>query len=252
MIHAMLITISYSTNVMHKIKHFFSLLNSTPVAIILAAVILGASHLGYGYVISQGGAKAPQVLFKGDAISEKDLPVGDTKSKVVFLEYSDTECPFCAQLNPTIKQLKAEYASKVAFAYRYFPLTQIHPNSFEESRSVHCVGKELGALKKEEYVDALFDYKLGRKNMTLPQGMKESLAKKVGVNQTTYGTCMTSEESSNVVNASIQEGIRGGVQGTPASYVLVKGKTGYEVVSFIDGARPYEYFKAVLDDALTR
>jgi hypothetical protein len=43
-----------------------------------------------------------------------------------------------------------------------------------------------------------------------------------------------------------------GVQGTPATFVLQKTRKGYEVISMIDGARPYEYFKAVIDDALAR
>lgn len=238
---------------MYKIKHFFhSLQLTTPLAIILAAIILGVSHVVYGAILASGSQKPATTYFTGRSIDESDLLTGDTTSDVVVVEYSDTECPFCAQLSPTIKKLKAEYSSKVAFAYRYFPLTQIHPHAFEESRAIYCVGKNLGAAKRQEYISAIFDYKYDRKNMVFPEGQKELLAKNIGVNQEAFNACMRSEESSSAVNASIEDGVAAGVQGTPASFVLVRHKNTYEVVALVDGARPYEYFKAVIEEALAR
>ena len=241
---------------MQKIKHLFKSLFqkfhfTTPVAIIIGAIILGASHIGYGLVASSGSA-SPTTAFKGRAIDESDLETGNLKSKVLLVEYSDTECPFCAQVHPTLKQIKEEYGSKLGFVYRYFPLTQIHPHAFEEARAVFCVGKELGAKKRQDYIDTIFDTKLEAKNMVLPNGGKEALAKNIGVNEATFRSCMSGQESSDAINASTQDGIAAGVQGTPATFVLLKTRKGYEVVSMIDGARPYEYFKAVIDDALAR
>jgi hypothetical protein len=62
---------------MQKIKHLFKslfqkLYTSTPVAIIIGAIILGASHVGYGMVMSKGQA-SPTTAFKGRAIDESDL-----------------------------------------------------------------------------------------------------------------------------------------------------------------------------------
>ncbi len=242
---------------MQKIKHlikntFQKLRLTTPSAIIIAAVILGASHVGYGYLLSTGTQKSPATSFKGRALDESDLMTGNTKSKVILVEYSDTECPYCAQLYPTIKKIQAEYGEKIGYVYRYFPLTQIHPDAFEEARAIYCVGKELGAVKRQNYIDSIFAYKWEKQNMVLPKGKKESLAKDSGVNESSFKACMQDAASSAVINASMQDGVAAGVQGTPASFVLIKTRKGYETVSLIDGARPYEYFKAILDDALAR
>ena len=238
---------------MQKIKHLFSRIHfTTPVAIIVAALILAASHVAYGLIVAKSAPTGPVTMFNGRAIDDTDLVTGNVKSKVFLVEYSDTECPFCAQLHPTIKKIQDEYASKIGFVYRYFPLTQIHPHSFEESRAVYCVGKNLGAAKRESYINSMFEYKLSKKNMVLPDGGKEGMAREQGVDVAAFNACMQAQESSDAVNASIQDGIAAGVQGTPASFVLIKGKKGYEVVSLVDGARPYEYFKAVIDDALAR
>jgi protein-disulfide isomerase len=206
---------------MQKIKHLFKslfqkLYTSTPVAIIIGAIILGASHVGYGMVMSKGQA-SPTTAFKGRAIDESDLATGNVKSKVILVEYSDTECPFCAQVHPTLKQIKEEYDSKLGFVYRYFPLTQIHPHAFEEARAVFCVGKELGAKKRQDYIDSIFDTKINAKNMVLQNGQKELLAKNIGVNEATFKSCMSNQESNDAINASIQDGIAAGVQGTPAT-----------------------------------
>ena len=239
---------------MNKIKHFFKQLSqmSTPAAIILAAIILAVSHVGYGFVLSNNAPASPTTAFKGRAIDATDLAVGKKDAKVILVEYSDTECPFCAQVHPTIKKLKEEYASKIGFVYRYFPLTQIHKGAFEEARAVYCVGKASGGEKLQSYVDTMFTYKLSKQNMVLPAGMKESMARDTGVDQAAFASCMQSQESEDAIDASIQEGIAAGVQGTPASFVLLKTRKGYEVVSMVDGARPYEFFKAVVDDALAR
>ncbi len=245
--------VHYSINDMQKIKHLFSKIKfTTPVAIVFAAVILAASHIGYGFVISNAAPATPTTAFKGRAIDESDLATGNEKAKIFLVEYSDTECPFCAQLYPTIKQIHETYGDKIGFVYRYFPLTQIHPNSFEESRSVYCVGKELGNEKRQQYIDQMFEYKWSKKNMTLPKGQKEQMAMQIGVNAQTYSTCMQSNESKNAIDASIQDGIAAGVQGTPASFILLKTKKGYETISLVDGARPYEFFKTIIDGALAR
>jgi protein-disulfide isomerase len=238
---------------MQKIKHLFSAFQlTTPAAIILAAIILAASHVAYGVILAKGTSASPVTLFKGRSIDESDLVTGNVKSSVVLVEYSDSECPFCAQLHPTIKKIQDEYASKIGFVYRYFPLTQIHPNSFEEARAIACVGKSADATKRQTYIDQMFAYKFQKQNMTLAKGQKELMAKGVGVNEAQFNECMQSQESYDAINASIQDGIAAGVQGTPATFVLIKNKKGYEVISLVDGARPYEYFKAVIDDALAR
>jgi protein-disulfide isomerase len=222
---------------------------TTPVAIIIAAIILGSSHIAYGLLSAPTEAKE---LFKGRMIDQTDLATGNTNSKVVVLEYLDTECYYCGQLFPTMSKIREEYAGKVTFVYRYFPLTEIHPHAFDEARAVYCVGKSLGAKKREDYINELFTYKLSKKNMVLPDGGKEAIAKNVGMNEKDLTTCMADTETANVINASREDGIGAGVEGTPATFILVKTRKGYELVTKVDGARQYEYIKAAIEEALAR
>lgn len=203
-------------------------------------------------ILSKKATTAALEVFKGRPIDTTDLVTGKKNSDVIVVEYSDTECPFCAQLHPTMEKLKKEYGSKVAFVYRYFPLTQIHKDAFDEARAVYCVGKIAGGEKRMDYINEMFTYKIGKQNMVLPKGGRESLAKNIGVDETAFGSCMKSQEPGDAVNRGTQDGIAAGVEGTPATFILVKNDDRYEVVSLVGGARPYEYFKAVIEEALSK
>jgi predicted DsbA family dithiol-disulfide isomerase len=63
---------------------------------------------------------------------------------------------------------------------------------------------------------------------------------------------MKNDDTEKIVLNSINDGITAGVQGTPSTFVLLKTRKGYETVSMVDGARPYEFFKAVVEEALSR
>jgi protein-disulfide isomerase len=235
----------------HHHKKSFTL--TTPIAIIIASVVIAFGLLGYGFITTTGGSNsAPSKLFTGKAIDSSDFLDGNEKSKVILVEYSDPECPFCAAVHPTIKQLRTEYAKKIAYTYRYFPLTQIHPHAFDESRAIFCAGNTGGSKKFFEYIDALFGYKVNNKTTQLPATGKEDIARSVGLDIPSFTACMGKQDAATAVNASMNDGVAAGVQGTPASFILVKTRKGYEVVSMVDGARPYEYFKTVIDEALAR
>ncbi len=225
---------------------------STPLAIIIAAIILGASHVGYGFVSGgTGGSQAVKTMFKGKAI-EGDFVEGKENAKVVIVEYSDAECPFCIQVSPTIKKLRTEYSGKVAFVYRHFPLTQIHKNAFDEARAISCAGVVGGKDKYYAYADALFDYKMSKQTATLPKTGKEDLAKTVGLNEAEFSSCIKDNRTAQTVTDQANDGVTAGVQGTPSTFVLVKTRKGYEQVAMIDGARQYEFFKAAVEEALAR
>jgi protein-disulfide isomerase len=229
-----------------------SLASSTPKAIIVAAFLLGASHIAYAYITQNGGPETPVTFFTGKPIDDKDYVEGNAKSNVILVEYSDPECPYCMSLHPTMKRIRNDYADKIAFVYRHFPLTQIHPHAFEESKAIACAATLGGAKAFYEYIDNIYGYKVSNNTTQLPATGKEDIAVNIGLNKAAFTACLQNSETDITINASLNDGIQAGVQGTPSSFVLAKTKKGYEVVAMIDGARPYEFIKAALDEALTK
>ncbi len=83
-----------------------------------------------------------------------DSPVtGATESKTVLVEFSDFQCPYCAKANPTLKQLLAKYPHRLKLVYKFFPLTQIHPQALPAAQAAWAAGQQ---GKFWQYHDALF------------------------------------------------------------------------------------------------
>lgn len=83
-----------------------------------------------------------------------DSPVmGASDRKIVMVEFSDFQCPFCATTNKNLKEFMAKHKDKVTLVYKHFPLTQIHPEALPAARAAWAANKQ---GKFWEYHDALF------------------------------------------------------------------------------------------------
>ncbi len=80
--------------------------------------------------------------------------IGSRDSKVIIIEFSDFECPFCARAYSTVKQIQSDYPNDVAISYKHLPLTQLHPNAERAAQAAVCA-QEQG--KFWEYHDKLFE-----------------------------------------------------------------------------------------------
>lgn len=90
---------------------------------------------------------------------------GSPTAKNVFVEYADYQCPACAAYSDILKQVPVAFKDTV-FVYRYFPLTNIHPNSVESAVAAEAAGAQ---GKYWEMHDLLF------KNQASWQDLKDPL-----------------------------------------------------------------------------
>jgi len=51
---------------------------------------------------------------------------GPRDAPVVIVVFSDFQCPYCAKLNPILRQVMAKYPAQVKLVYKFLPLTSIH------------------------------------------------------------------------------------------------------------------------------
>jgi protein-disulfide isomerase len=54
---------------------------------------------------------------------------GPTAGRVI-LEYGDYACPYSRRAFRAIERVEQELSGRVRFAFRHFPIVQIHPNAF--------------------------------------------------------------------------------------------------------------------------
>src|SRR5580700_5684736 len=76
---------------------------------------------------------------------------GNSKAKVVAVNYDDFECPFCSRMHQTLfPDLLKEYGDRVLFIYKDFPLAEIHPWATHAAVDANCLLVESN--------DAYWDY----------------------------------------------------------------------------------------------
>jgi protein-disulfide isomerase len=56
----------------------------------------------------------------------------------LIVEYGDYECPYSRQAFREIERVEAQVAEGVRFAFRHFPLTEIHPHALAASRAAEA------------------------------------------------------------------------------------------------------------------
>ncbi len=56
----------------------------------------------------------------------------------LILEYGDYECPYSRQAYREIQQVERELSGGVRFAFRHFPLTQIHPHAADAATAAEA------------------------------------------------------------------------------------------------------------------
>ncbi len=177
-------------------------------------------------------------------VSETDHLRGDKNAKVVLVEYSDLECPFCKSFQQTLNQLLSQYPGKVAWVYRHFPLDQIHSKTRKEAQATECAAELGGNEAFWKLADKIFEVTPSNNGLNLDD--LPVLAGQIGLDANRFKTCLDSNKYANRVEDNYQDGVQAGVKGTPATFLISpKGD-----IKLLPGALPYESLKQAVDEAL--
>lgn len=217
-----------------------------PFAIVIAGLaIAGAIYFGDGKKGAIPTAAQPNGIV--ESVTATDHIVGNPNAKIIIVEYSDTECPFCKSFHPTMQRIMNEYGKdgKVAWVYRHFPLP-FHTKAPKEAEATECANKLGGNTKFWEYINKVFEITPG--NNQLDPAELPKIAKTVGLDVDAFNKCLDSNDMKVIVDKNLASGQKAGVGGTPYSIILVDKKA----VSSINGAQPYEQVKAQIDATLNK
>lgn len=154
---------------------------------------------------------------------------------ITIVEYSEYQCPFCARVIPTTKQILKEYEGKVRWIVRDFPL-DFHDRAKPAAIAAHCAGFQ---GKFWDMYSILFQNQRNLSDKDL-----NSYAEKIKLNKAEYDKCVAQPQKAlAVIDANMQAGVSVGVTGTPAFFI--NGRR-------LSGALPFEEFKRIIDDELAK
>ncbi|HEY9634564.1 MAG TPA: thioredoxin domain-containing protein [Coleofasciculaceae cyanobacterium] len=139
---------------------------------------------------------------------------GAAEQKIVLLEFSDFQCPYCAKAHQTLQQFMTSHKDKVTLVYKHLPLTQIHPQALPAAKAAWAAGQQ---GKFWEFHDALFT-----QQDKLDESLYVATAKALNLDLKRFDQ----ERNSNTASAAIQKDVEMaqqlGVSGTP--FLVLNGE----------------------------
>jgi protein-disulfide isomerase len=157
-------------------------------------------------------------------VTDKDHIVGNPTADIIFVEHSDTECPYCKAFHATMNKIVDEYAKdgKVAWVYRHMPIDELHSKSRNEAASTECVASLVG--EKAFWIMLNSIYEATDSNNSLTPESLPVLAVKAGAKKDDFNKCLTDKTFDAKVEADYQDGLlaTNNQPGTPNSVVILK------------------------------
>jgi protein-disulfide isomerase len=172
---------------------------------------------------------------------------GDSRARVVIMEYSDFDCSFCAKYASEIyPRIDQDYIKpgKIRYYFRDLP-EPAQTNSFVKACAARCAGEQ---GKFWEMHDLLFAAE------SVPAGQAPaSYAQALGLDIGKFSECLASGRYSESIRRSAAGAGRMGIFGTPAFLIGALTPDGdfMRTTKVFLGAESYEAFKSILDELLT-
>jgi protein-disulfide isomerase len=164
--------------------------------------------------------------------------LGNPDAPLTLVEFSDYQCPFCRQFSEsTLPALRKDYIDpgKLRYAFRDFPIAQIHPLARKAAEAARCAGD---GGKYWDMHDLLF-----RNQRALRAEQVQAYAEQLHLDAQAFGTCLENAKYEAHVQRDFREGASAGVRGTPA-FVLGKTRTDGTVEGvLVSGLRSLDDFQ---------
>jgi protein-disulfide isomerase len=145
----------------------------------------------------------------------------------VILEYGDYECPYSRQAFREIQRVEAQLDG-IRFAFRHFPLTEIHPHALAAAAAAEA-GSQQGRFW--DMHELLF-----HRQKALADEDLRRYANELALDLARFDTERTSDAALERIRRDVQSGLASGeVLGTPTLFIDgVVQRGGYDAASLLD------------------
>jgi len=147
---------------------------------------------------------------------------GSVKPAVTIVEFSDFECPYCREVQTTLKQVIDNYGKDVRLVFKHLPL-EGHRNSLPAARAAYCAGEQ---DRFWQFHDALFA------SRDLSPALFEEIATSLGLGMEKFRACLNSEQSRSAIVKDIESARLFRIDSTPSC--IVNGRLHKGALSFAE------------------
>jgi protein-disulfide isomerase len=160
-------------------------------------------------------------------IGERDHAQGSPNAAVTMVEYGDYQCPFCRAAQASVKLVGRTLGDDLLFAFRHFPLAQIHPYALKAAEAAEAAGAQGRFWDMHEL---LFE---NQEHLSVPYLLK--YAELLSLDLGRFADELQGGTHASRVREDFMSGIRSGVNGTPTFFINgVRHNGGYDPASLLD------------------
>lgn len=209
---------------------------SSEVKILLGLGVVCAIFIAIVVVFSSSGQKATGS--SADALVRADSNKIEVKdAKVTMVEFGDYECPACKAAQPVVDQIRHDYAGKITYVFRNFPLPQ-HTNAKPAAEAAEAAGEQ---GKYWEMNDLLYSRQDEWVNLSNPNDKFVSYAEELKLDIGKFKSAIENYKFDQKIKADTTDGETLGVNSTPTFFI-----NGEKIV----GGQSYDEFKKKIDALL--
>ena len=77
-----------------------------------------------------------------EPLGPRDHVLGRPDAPATLVEYGDYECPFCGRAEGEVEEVLRRLGNDIRYAYRHFPLTQLHPHALFAAQTAEAAGAQ--------------------------------------------------------------------------------------------------------------
>jgi protein-disulfide isomerase len=163
-------------------------------------------------------------------IGPDDHTIGPETARVTLVEYGDYECPYCGRAQLVVTQLLGVLEDDLQFAFRHFPLTQVHPHAMDAAIAAEAAGAQGRFWEMHGLLFANQD-RLAPRDLLM-------LARTIDLDLEQFAEDLTQRTYEPKVRRDFLSGVRSGVNGTPTFFINgVRHNGGWDLESLLDGIR---------------
>jgi protein-disulfide isomerase len=193
-------------------------------------------------------APAPPPPMNIDVAIDGAAVRGRADAKVVVVEFSDFQCPFCGRFaRETMGLLERDYVDtgKVRWVFRHFPIERLHPFALRASEAAEC-----GRAQDKFWP---MHTRLFANQQALGEADLVKTAQAAGLNMPAFQQCFASQLISPTrIRQDLADGTKAGITGTPAFFIGIPTKDGkVHALRKLIGAQAYPSFKTAIDNILS-
>ena len=161
---------------------------------------------------------------------------GPAGAKLTFVLFSDFQCPFCARVEPIVKQVEQTYPGAVRVVWKHQPLpASMHPQARPAAEAAEAA-REQG--KFWEMHDRLF-----ASQRTLGAELYTAAAREIGLDLARFERAVAGHAGSARIDEDQKQAQAVGATATPTFFVNCRR---------IEGAYPFDSIKPILEEEVKK